>query len=153
MFMKALEVRFLEDVTLELTFQDGKIIRYDMARLFSKYPQLEELRRNRDLFLSGHLDVGGYGVIWNDDLDIDATSVYECGEVVGHAETTINQQIGVLLAKAREEQNLTQVGLSKLSHVDQGDISKIEKGLGNPTIAKINKLFKALGKSISLTLL
>ena len=153
MFMNALKVRFLEDVTLELVFQDGKIIRYDMARLFSKYPQLEELRRNRKLFLSGHLDVGGYGVIWNDELDIDATSVYECGEVVGHEDTTINQQIGVLLATTREGQGLTQVELSKLSHVDQGDISKIEKGLGNPTIAKINKLFKALGKSISLTLL
>lgn len=124
-----------------------------MARLFSKYPQLEELRRNRKLFLSGHLDAGGYGVIWNDELDIDATSVYECGEVVGHEDTTINQQIGVLLATTREGQGLTQVELSKLSHVDQGDISKIEKGLGNPTIAKINKLFMALGKSISLTLL
>ena len=153
MFMNATKVRFLEDVTLELTFQDGKVIRYNMARLFSKYPQLEELRRNRKLFLSGHLDVGGYGVIWNDELDIDATSVYECGEVVGHEDTTINQQIGVLLATTREGQGLTQVELSKLSHVDQGDISKIEKGLGNPTIAKINKLFKALGKSISLTLL
>ena len=151
--MNATKVRFLEDVTLELTFQDGKVIRYNMARLFSKYPQLEELRRNRKLFLSGHLDVGGYGVIWNDELDIDATSVYECGEVVGHEDTTINQQIGVLLATTREGQGLTQVELSKLSHVDQGDISKIEKGLGNPTIAKINKLFKALGKSISLTLL
>lgn len=153
MFMNATKVRFLEDVTLELTFQDGKVIRYNMARLFSKYPQLEELRRNRKLFLSGHLDVGGYGVIWNDELDIDATSVYECGEVVGHEDTTINQQIGVLLATTREGQGLTQVELSKLSHVDQGDISKIEKGLGNPTIAKINKLFKALGKSISFTLL
>lgn len=151
--MNATKVRFLEDVTLELTFQDGKVIRYNMARLFSKYPQLEELRRNRKLFLSGHLDVGGYGVIWNDELDIDATSVYECGEVVGHEDTTINQQIGVLLATTREGQGLTQVELSKLSHVDQGDISKIEKGLGNPTIAKINKLFKALGKSISFTLL
>lgn len=153
MFMIATKVRFLEGVVLELTFQDGKIVRYDMARLFSKYPQFEELRRDRKLFLSGHLDTGGYGVIWNDELDIDATSVYECGEVVGQAEMTINQRIGFLLAKTREEQNLTQVALSKLSHVDQGDISKIEKGLGNPTIAKINKLFKALGKNISLTLL
>ena len=153
MFMHATNLRLLEDVTLELTFQDGKIIRYDMSRLFSKYPQLVELRNNRDLFLSGHLDAGGYGVIWNDELDIDATSVYECGEVVGHAETTINQQIGLLLAKTREELNITQTELSKKSKIDQGDISKIEKGLGNPTIAKINKLFKSLGKSISLTLL
>ena len=153
MFMHAIKVKFLEDVKLELTFQDGKIVQYDMSKLFSKYPQLEELRRNRKLFLSGRLDVGGYGVIWNDDLDIDATSVYECGEVVGRVETTINQQIGVLLAQTREEQNITQVELSKLSNIDQGDISKIERGLGNPTIAKISKLFSALGKNISLTLL
>jgi len=49
--------------------------------------------------------------------------------------------------------NITQTELSKMSHIDQGDISKIERGNGNPTIAKINKLFKALGRSISLTLL
>ena len=149
----AKKVRFLDDVVLEMTFQDGKIVRYDMSQMFSKYPQLEELRRNRALFESGHLDPGGYGVIWNDDLDFDATGIYLEGEVVGQEEITINQEIGVLLAKTREEQNITQTELSKLSHIDQGDISKIEKGIGNPTIAKINKLFKALGKSISFTLL
>ena len=149
----AIDLKFKENVRIELTFNDGKIIRYDMSKMFSKYPQLEELRRNRKLFESGHLDPGGYGVIWNDELDFDALSVYECGKLIGHAETTINQKIGVLLSQTREEMNVTQTELSKLSHIDQGDISKIEKGIGNPTIAKINKLFKALGKSISLTLL
>lgn len=153
MLINALELRFLEDVTIELTYLDGKIIRYDMSRLFSKYPQLEELRNNRKLFLSGHLDPAGYGVIWNDELDVDTNSIYECGEFVRMTETTINQQIGILLAKAREEMNMTQVELSKKSHIDQADISKIEKGLGNPTIAKINKLFTALGKSVSLSIL
>ena len=42
----ATKVRFLEDVVREVTFQDGKIIRYDMSQTFDKYPQLEELRRN-----------------------------------------------------------------------------------------------------------
>ena len=148
--IRATKVRFLEDVVLEMTFQDGKIIRYDLSKMFSKYPQLEELRNNRALFESGHLDPGGYGVVWNDELDFDAMSIYEDGEVVGEEETTINQQIGLLLAKTRDEMNITQTELSKLSHVDQGDISKIEKGIGNPTLAKISKLFKALGKSISL---
>ena len=46
--------------------------------------------------------------------------------------------------------NVTQVELSKKAHIDQGDISKIERGIGNPTLVKINKLFKALGKSLSL---
>lgn len=153
MHITATKVKFLDDVTLELTYQDGKIVRYDMSTMFSKFPQLEELRRNRDLFTSGHLDPGGYGIIWNDELDFDTTSIYEDGEVVGQEETSINQQIGTLLLKTREELNVTQSELSKLSHIDQGDISKIERGTGNPTIAKINKLFKALGRSISLTLL
>ena len=150
MFIHAIDVKFLKDVTLEMTFQDGKIVRYDMSKMFLKYPQLRELETNRQLFESGYIDAGGYGVIWNDELDFDAMSIYEDGEVVGQVETTINQQIGLLLVKTREEENVTQVELSKKSHIDQGDISKIEKGLGNPTIAKINKLFKALGKTISL---
>ncbi len=149
----ALAVKFLEDATLEMTFQDGKVIRYDMSKMFNKYPQLEELRRNRELFINGRLDVGGYAVIWNDDLDFDVTSIYEYGELVGIVETPLNQQIGFLLAKTRDDMNVTQVELSKMSHIDQGDISKIERGIGNPTLAKINKLFKALGKSVSLTLL
>ena len=153
MHYMAIDVKFLEDVTLEMTFQDGKVIRYDMSKMFDKYPQLEELRRNRELFASGHLDLTGFAVIWNDDLDFDATSIYDDGELVDIIETPLNQQIGFLLAKTRDDMNVTQVELSKMSHIDQGDISKIERGIGNPTLAKINKLFKALGKSISLTIL
>lgn len=149
----AIKVKFLEDVKLEMTFQDGKVIRYDMSQMFEKYPQLEELRRNRKLFESGHLNLTGFAVVWNDELDFDATSIYDDGEVVGFIETPLSQQLGALLAKTRDEMNVTQKELSKKSHIDQGDISKIERGLGNPTIAKISKLFKALGKSVSFTLL
>lgn len=150
MIVSAINIRFLEGVKIELTFQDGKVITYDMALLENKYPKIKELELNRDLFLSGHLDGGGYGVIWDDDIDIDAMTVYEDGELVGYVSTTLNQKIGLLLAKTRDEKGITQVQLSKLSHIDQGDISKLEKGIGNPTLAKINKLFNALGKTIDV---
>ena len=149
----AIDLKLLEDVVLEITFQDGKVIRYDMSQMFNKYPQLEELRNNRDLFLKGRLDIGGYAVVWNDKLDFDATSIYYDGEVVGQVETPLAMQIGFLLAKTRDEMNVTQVELSKKAHIDQGDISKIERGIGNPTLAKINKLFKALDKSLSLAVI
>ena len=149
MFMHAIGVKFLEDVTLEMTFQDGRVVRYDMSKMFSKYPQLEELRKNRKLFESGYIDQGGNGIIWNEELDFDAMGIYYEGEEVGRVEITINQQIGALLIKTREEMNITQIELAKISHINQADISKIEKGVGNPTLAKISKLFKALGKTIS----
>lgn len=150
MFYHANKVKFLEGVVVELTFQDGKIIQYDLSQLFSKYPQFKELLSNRALFENGKLDPGGYGVIWNDQLDIDATAIYYDGVLVGQIDVPMNQSLGVLLAETRESLGITQTELSKMSHIDQGDISKIERGYGNPTLAKINKLFKALGKNISI---
>lgn len=152
MIICATKVRFLEDVVVEMTFQDGKIVRYDMARMFDKYPQLQELKTNRALFEQGRLDPGGYGVIWNDELDFSAMSVYECGELVGQEPISINQQIGVLLLTTREALGITQTELARKSRIDQGDISKIERGLGNPTLNKISKLFHALGKEIALSI-
>lgn len=153
MHYRAIKVTYRKDVTIDVLFQDGKIMRYDLSKMFSKYPQLKKLREDRDLFMMGRIDQGGYGIVWNDELDFDATSIYLDGEFIGEKETTLNQKIGYLLAKTREEQNITQTQLAKISKIDQGDISKIEKGLGNPTIGKINKLFKSLGKIINLTLL
>lgn len=91
MFIKATNVRFLQDVVVELTYEDGKVIRYDMSKMFKKYPQLKELKTNRALFEAGHLDPGGYGIVWNDDLDFSTASIYECGEVVDEVETSINK--------------------------------------------------------------
>lgn len=86
----ATEVRFLEDVTIEVSFQDGKVVRYNMSSMFSKYPQLIELKKNRKLFESGHLNPGGYGVVWNDELDFDATSIYENGMIVKNRQDRFN---------------------------------------------------------------
>lgn len=86
MFHKAIKLEYGEGTTLRLTFQDGYIKTYDMSLLFSKYPQLEALNE-RSFFLSGKL-VSPYGVIWNDDLDIETETIYEEGVTVGTAEVS-----------------------------------------------------------------
>jgi DNA-binding XRE family transcriptional regulator len=131
-----------------MTFQDGKVIRFDMSTMFDDFPQLIELRRNRELFLSGKLDYGGDAIVWNDELDFSSASVYECGELVGEVEVTLNQRIGALLNVAREEAGIYQTDLAKKTKIDQGDISRIENGKGNPTIKTLQTLFKAVGKEI-----
>ena len=79
MFHRAVDLKFKDGTLLELTFQDGNFIRYDMAVLFDKYPQLC-LLKDRELFESGKLM--GLGIIWNDDIDIETETIYEEGEVV-----------------------------------------------------------------------
>lgn len=80
MFHKAIDVKFLNGTAMEVTFQDGMVKRYDMKVLFPKYPQLRALE-DRSLFLSGRL-MGFYGIMWNEDLDIEAETIYEDGETV-----------------------------------------------------------------------
>ena len=43
MFHKAIDLKLLEGTSLEVSFQDGVVKRYDMSILFSKYPQLKQL--------------------------------------------------------------------------------------------------------------
>jgi len=152
MFISATNLKLLDNVTVEVTFQDGKVFQYDMSQMFNKYPQLKTLE-NRTLFLSGHLDPGGYGIIWNDELDFDAMSIRESGTLVKELAPTINQIVGLLIAKAREEKGITQSQLAKLSHIDQADISKLEKGVGNPTLSKISKLLDALNCDIDIKII
>lgn len=88
MFHKAIKLILKEGTSLELTFQNGETKEYDMAVLFPKYPQLETLKK-RELFLSGKL-MGFHGIVWNDNLDIEAETIYEDGVTV----QTENFQIG-----------------------------------------------------------
>ena len=144
MYVTARKIEFLDDVKVNITYQDGKIIYFDFSTMFTKYPQLEELRRNRKLFLNGKLDGLGDGIIWNDELDFSTASVYECGELVGYKEPSINEKLGAFIQEIMWKKGLTQTDIEEKSHIDQADVWRLINGEGNPTLKKIDKICKAL---------
>ena len=146
----ATELRFLNGTSIELTFLDGKIIQFDVSKLFDRYPQFKKLQNDRSLFVKGKLWPLGEVIYWDDEIELDTIWVYQEGTVIGYNEPSLKQKIALLLSKTREDSKLTQTQLSKLSGIDQGDISRIERGLGNPTLHKIEKLFNSLGKSLEI---
>ena len=148
MIHKATDLKFKEGTELELTFQDGEIKFYDIADLFDKYPQLEKLK-NRDLFLSGKL-AGGYGIIWNEDLDVDAETIYEDGVTVERTAISAFQAVGAAVHEARVLAGLTQGELSALCGIDQSDISKIERGVANASVKTLQRIAESLNKSIEI---
>lgn len=150
MFHKAVELFFKEGTQLELLFQSGEVKLYDMSNLFQKYPQLEALK-DRELFLSGKL-MGAYGIIWNEELDIEAETIYEDGTTVRTVDLPANQSAGLAVAKARAEADLSQKELSLATGIDQSDISKIERGVANPSISTLDRIAKALGKKLTITI-
>ena len=150
MFHKAIKLEYREGTTLELTFQDGKVKRYDMSALFSKYPQPEALK-NRTLFSSGKL-LGPYGIVWNDDLDIEAETIYEDGETVREEKPAAFVMVGEAVAAARAKKGLSQKELSDLTGIDQSDLSKIERGIGNPSVNTLNRIAQALDAKLLISI-
>ncbi|CAB4656335.1 unannotated protein [freshwater metagenome] len=59
--------------------------------------------------------------------------------------------IGSVLATARRTRVMTQRELAELSGVQQGDISRIERGLMNPNTITFLRLIEAMDFQISIT--
>lgn len=135
---------------MELTFQDGKVKQYDMSVLFDKYPQLQALE-DRALFLSGQL-IGAYGIVWNDDVDIEAETIYEEGTTVGNVRPAAYTMVGNAVAAARARKGFTQKELAQATGIDQSDLSKIERGVANPSIGTLNRIAEALDAKLTVSM-
>ena len=151
MFHKATNVEFKEGTVLELTFKDGKVKSFDMSVLFEKYPQLRALR-DRTLFCAGKL-TSPYGIVWNDKLDIEAETIYEEGMLVRTQKAAPNLQAGEAVYSARARAGLSQTDLSAATGIDQSDISKIERGIANPSISTLNRIADALNCELQISII
>jgi len=58
--------------------------------------------------------------------------------------------LGLQFAEARKARGMTQQQLSQATGVAQADISRIERGSGNPTEATLQRLAEALGCRLGL---
>lgn len=79
-FHRAVSIETLPDCRMRLVFRDGAVRVYDVKTLFDEIPQLRALEEDPALFHSARLDPGGYGIFWNDELDLSCDEVYEYGE-------------------------------------------------------------------------
>jgi len=148
MFHKAIKLKFTEGTCFEVTFETGEVKQYDVSVLFDKYPQLKALT-DRKLFRSGKL-MGAYGIMWNDELDLETETVYEDGITVRQEKVPENLEIGSAVLKARALAGISQSELSEKSGIDQADISKIERGVANPSVYTLKRIAAALGTQLQV---
>ena len=69
----------LPDFTLKAEFLDGSEKFYDVKPLMKKIPVFDMLRYVHGLFEQVRVDTGGYGIIWNDEIDLSCEELYENG--------------------------------------------------------------------------
>ena len=150
---KAIKMMLGENTLFDVCYLDGVVKRYDILALSDKFPQLNKLK-DRSLFEKGKL-LGSSAIYWNEDLDIDVDTVYEEGTDVTceyDSDLIVAAIIGYKIKTKRLQLFMSQEELAKKTGIDQSDLSKIEKGLANPTIKMINRIAKGLNISIDVSL-
>lgn len=69
------------DRKLTVQFSEGVTKIYDIRKLYDKIPAFKILDESDELFNSVEVDTGGYGIIWDDDLDLSCDELWENGVV------------------------------------------------------------------------
>lgn len=79
MFHKIKHVFALPEYKLSVQFSEGVTKIYDVKPLFEKLPVFTDLKNKPQEFACVSVDAGGYGIVWNDDLDLSCDELWENG--------------------------------------------------------------------------
>ena len=79
MFHKVKNVSALPDFKLSVQFSEGATKIYDLKPLFAQIPAFRYFEKHPEEFYNVYVDVGGYGIIWGDELDLSCDELWENG--------------------------------------------------------------------------
>lgn len=143
-------VKPLDDLIILVVFRNGVEVKYDITQLYDKFPQFKKLEVN-NLFEKVSVDVGGYGLVWNDELDLDAEDVWQYGvRTGGQYDIDINFSLAEKLIEARNSVGMTQKQLSEAASMYQADISKIENGTANPSVQTLKRIAEGMNMTVKI---
>lgn len=151
MIHRLLSVKAQKDKTLLVVFQNGIEKTYDIRQLYSQFPQMMIFEENQSLFEQVRIDLGEDGIVWNDQLDLEAEDLWYDGVPTGNIyNVDIRSSLGYQLTEARASVGMYQPDLAKATGIHQGDISDIERGKANPTIKTLSRLAEGMGMRLKI---
>ena len=81
MFHKIKNIFPLEDYKLLVQFVSGVTKIYDVKPLF-KWKEVFNTLKENGLFYDVSIDIGGNGIVWNDDVDLSCDELWENGKTI-----------------------------------------------------------------------
>ena len=78
LFHKVKDVAPLPGMQLTVQFANGATKVYDVKPLMGRFPVFRALQ-DEGLFASVEVDQGGYGIVWNDEIDLSCDELWEHG--------------------------------------------------------------------------
>ncbi|MBQ9236134.1 MAG: putative addiction module antidote protein [Alphaproteobacteria bacterium] len=158
MFIKIKKIEILPDYAIKATFDHDVVKTYDFKPLFDKYPVFEPLK-NETFFANAVIDCGGYGLMWTDDIDIDAGELWYNGittldteqDIVNYLNAVVNETDTKLFIKALKDiaKSKGVNDLAKKMGVNRESLYKSLDGERKPKYETIDKFLRAIGMKIT----
>lgn len=160
MFNKIKSIELLPDFIIKAKFICNVQKLYDLKLLFDKYKVFNPLRDIKGLFAQAQIDCGGHGIVWNDDIDIDANEVWYNGVTILNNEDDIQQYLKVVAEETNPEYIVKAInevakikGFNNLARemgVGRESLYKSLNGETKPRFETIYKALQALGLRLSI---
>lgn len=78
----------IDDITLVVEFDNQEVKKYDISRLWD-IPMFFPLRQPA-FFRNFKVEQGGYGIVWNEDIDVSEYELWKNGVTVADREELLN---------------------------------------------------------------
>ena len=152
MFVKITSLATLPNYVLLAGFSAGEYKLFDLKPYIEKYKPFEALKTVNGLYEQAKIDIGGYGVVWNDDLDVSAEGIYEKGVACSEPQSVESNRNKILteLTQVRINAGVSQKQLEALSGIAQPCIARTEKGITDPQLSTLLKMLEPLGFTLEL---
>jgi len=82
MIFKIDEVKSRDNLILWVKFKNGEIKLYDVKPLLAEIKAFRILEDNPTLFDKVHVASGGYGIIWNEEIDLSCDELWYNGKLL-----------------------------------------------------------------------
>ncbi len=160
MFNKIKSIELLPDFIIKAEFVCNVRKLYDVKPLFGKYKAFIPLKEVKGLFMQAYVDSGGYGVSWNDDIDIAADEIWYNGKTILNDEDDILQYLKVVAEETSPEIIIKAINevakikgfndLAQKMGVGRESLYKSLNGETKPRFETIYKVLQALGLCLSV---
>ena len=139
------------DYKISVTFFNGEVREYDLEGYSDAGDQKARLLYYAELLSDITIDNSRNGLKLSDGTHITGSELYYGGVSTGNVYIDdLNIRFADKFQEIRESLGLTQKDIERISGIQQAEISKIEKGVGNPSLATVVRLGKAVNNVISL---
>ncbi len=146
---RAISVQARNNYKIVVEFEDGKVILYDLQPLFELLPMYRLLQEDQELYESVQIGAGGDLIIWNDSISLDAKTVWAKGTLIDFTKRPdVNRLLAYRMQVSRFLAGMTQKDLAEKTGLYQADISKLERGIGNPSINTLERIAEGLGMEL-----